>query len=264
MAAAAILAVILFAIQQLPYSGISPQRTPDNQSSEISPREGALLNAVRIKTTPVIQHTSVLNDRQMVTKIAEMCKVKEVDCRALYSGSRTDIERAKGVARNMGTLVDDSVYMNWTANCHNFQSERGYIMSSLTNEEKNFPLAFSMVVFKDTEMVERLLRAIYRPQNYYCIHVDQKSSDVFYKSMLALSNCFTNVFVVSKRIDVQWAWFSVLEPELLCMEELWRFPDWKYFLTLTGQEFPLKTNFELVKIFKTYDGANDLEGTIKR
>ena len=48
------------------------------------------------------------------------------------------------------------------------------------------------------------------------------------------------------------------------MEELWSHKKWKYFINLTGQEFPLKTNLELVRILTAYNGANDLEGTIKR
>ena len=33
---------------------------------------------------------------------------------------------------------------------------------------------YSMLIFKSVGQVERLLRAIYRPQNIYCIHVDIK------------------------------------------------------------------------------------------
>ena len=36
---------------------------------------------------------------------------------------------------------------------------------------------------------------------------------------------------------------------------------WKYFINLTGQEFPLKTNYEIVQILKAYKGANNVEGT---
>ncbi|XP_069115830.1 beta-1,3-galactosyl-O-glycosyl-glycoprotein beta-1,6-N-acetylglucosaminyltransferase-like isoform X2 [Argopecten irradians] len=39
---------------------------------------------------------------------------------------------------------------------------------------------------------------------------------------------------------------------------------WKYFINLTGQEFPLRTNAELVKILKLYNGTNDVSGTIRR
>ena len=39
---------------------------------------------------------------------------------------------------------------------------------------------------------------------------------------------------------------------------------WKYFINLTGQEFPLKTNYEIVQILKAYKGANNEEGTRAR
>ena len=58
--------------------------------------------------------------------------------------------------------------------------------------------------------------------------------------------------------------FSVLEPEIQCMKELSHYKTWKYFINLTGQEYPLKTNLHLVKILKSYNGANNLEGTVKR
>ena len=36
---------------------------------------------------------------------------------------------------------------------------------------------------------------------------------------------------------------------------------WRYLLNLTGQEFPLKTNRELVAILQAFRGANDVGGT---
>ncbi|XP_064613401.1 beta-1,3-galactosyl-O-glycosyl-glycoprotein beta-1,6-N-acetylglucosaminyltransferase 3-like [Liolophura sinensis] len=44
------------------------------------------------------------------------------------------------------------------------------------------------------------------------------------------------------------------------MKDLLRFK-WRYFINLTGQEFPLKTNKELVEILTAYKGANDIRGT---
>ena len=37
-----------------------------------------------------------------------------------------------------------------------------------------FPIAYNIVVYKDPVQVERLLHAIYRPKNHYCIHVNAK------------------------------------------------------------------------------------------
>lgn len=38
----------------------------------------------------------------------------------------------------------------------------------------------------------------------------------------------------------------------------------RYFINLTGQEFPLKTNAEIVEILKALKGANNMDGTFKR
>ena len=157
-------------------------------------------------------------------------------------------------------------YTELSSNCLTFVSERGYITSPLTELEKNFSIAFSLLVYRDIEQIERLLRAIYRPQNIYCVHVDNKtSSEDIFEALLSISQCFDNVFLTDRRYDVKWGTMTVLEPELLCMKELWnRSGKWIYFINLTGQEFPLKTNYELVKILTAYDGANDIEGTIQR
>jgi len=113
--------------------------------------------------------------------------------------------------------------------------------------------------------VERLLRLIYRPHNLYCIHVDAKSSAAISKAMRAIASCFSNVFVASHSIDVHWAEFSLLEAELICMRELFERPEqWKYYVNVMGREFPLRTNRELVQIFKAYNGSNDVDGSFHR
>ena len=35
--------------------------------------------------------------------------------------------------------------------------------------------------------------------------------------------------------------------------------NWKYLLNLASTEFPLRTNYELARILKIFNGANDIE-----
>ena len=65
----------------------------------------------------------------------------------------------------------------WTS-CDNFLNLSDYIQKPLNSQEESFPIAYSIVMYKDPEQVERLLHAIYRPQNHYCIHVDSKVSKI--------------------------------------------------------------------------------------
>ena len=118
--------------------------------------------------------------------------------------------------------------------------------------------------FKDIEMFVRLVAAIYRPQNFYCLHVDLSAHDHYHKIANKMAGCFENVDMAPTSHNITWGNWTIVQAEIDCMEVLYKYTKWKYFINLTGQEFPLKTNFELVKILKSYNGANDVDGGVKR
>jgi len=99
----------------------------------------------------------------------------------------------------------------------------------------------------------------------YCIHADAKSSAAVRHAIRAIASCFGNVFVASQSIDIHWGEFSLLEAELICLRELFERPEqWRYYVNVMGRELPLRTNQELVKIFKAYNGSNDVDGSFHR
>ena len=189
------------------------------------------------------------------------------DCQGIVEGDKDIIRRTtekyKGYRR---TFEREHVYGK-ISRCSVYKQDFGYIEHPLTKDELEFPLAFGVLAYKDIEQVERLLRAIYRPHNYYCIHVDLVGAEDVNKTYAALKNiskCFDNVIVPENRVDVIWGTISILQAEITCMEHLWRVPRWKYYINLAGQEFPLKTNLEVVKILKAMKGANIVYGSRTR
>ncbi|GFR63029.1 beta-1,3-galactosyl-O-glycosyl-glycoprotein beta-1,6-N-acetylglucosaminyltransferase-like [Elysia marginata] len=38
---------------------------------------------------------------------------------------------------------------------------------------------------------------------------------------------------------------------------------WNYVINMPGQQFPLKSNLEMVRILKLYNGANDVLGDVR-
>lgn len=153
------------------------------------------------------------------------------------------------------------VYLQETKNCSRFVQERGYIMSA-TEEEKAFPIAYSIMMYTGVEQTERMLRAIYRPHNYHCIHVDKKVPEDIMAAMQAIAECLPNVFIASRLKEVYWATYSSLEALIYCMQDLFKASaSWKYYINLTGQEFPLKTNLQLVKILKALNGSNIVDAS---
>lgn len=137
-----------------------------------------------------------------------------------------------------------------------------YPRSANSLEEEEYPIAFSISIHKNVYQFENLLRLIYWPQNLYCIHVDRRAPPEVKMAVELLIANFSNVFLTRSE-PVYWAGFGVLRAVLNCMNDtLIRYGNqnrWKYFINLSGMDFPLKTNLELVRILKLLNGSNDVE-----
>ena len=228
-------------------------------------RPGALSSVTMGPCPPVwTQHHAA---SQMSNLSMDSEYVKPLDCAAAFQGNEKEIVYAKQFKWcTRQDAISDGDYVDvLTANCDKFRQNFGYESYQVTPEERDFPIAFSILMHENVEQAERLLRMIYRPQNTYCIHVDLKAPQSVQKAVHAIVGCFDNVIIPKKQISVHWAEFTVLEAELVCLEALWTAnAKWKYFINLTGRDFPLKTNWELVQILKAYNGANDIDGTPHR
>ena len=187
-----------------------------------------------------------------------------VDCKKLMEGDKLTFATARKIMKTRKRGAVSLKSYTWIVDCDAFKRKRGYILDVQASSEKDFPLAFAIVAYRDVEQVERLLRAIYRPHNVYCLHIDVKSKQADFDAFNSISSCFENVFLIRNPANVTWGGFSVLEAELLCMKLLWQHKSWKYYINLTGQEFPLTTNLELVEILKAIKGANIADGTSLR
>ena len=104
--------------------------------------------------------------------------VYEYNCTMLFHNNTVEADRALEYRR---IPLDDKAYLeSLPATCEELIRSHNYIVEPLNEEEANFPIAYSLMVFRNSEQVGRLLRAIYRPQNYYCIHVDIKADEKFF------------------------------------------------------------------------------------
>lgn len=126
------------------------------------------------------------------------------------------------------------------------------ITRPLSQEEEDYPLAFILTVHKEFELFVRLLRAIYMPQNVYCIHVDAKATTKYQAAVQKLVSCFHNVFLSSHSETVTYAGFSRLQADLNCMKDLTKSKiGWRKVVNLCGQDFPVKSNLELVQYMQS-------------
>ncbi|XP_068578760.1 beta-1,3-galactosyl-O-glycosyl-glycoprotein beta-1,6-N-acetylglucosaminyltransferase 3-like [Cebidichthys violaceus] len=184
-------------------------------------------------------------------------------CLAIISGDaegrKDELEGLLALWRRQ-ILLSENFYLDVTKDCPSYIEKRGFITAPFSEEENNFPIAYSMVIHEKIEMFERLLRAVYTPQNIYCVHVDQKSTKEFQKAVEAIISCFPNVFLASRLERVIYASWSRVQADLNCMKDLLNSQvQWRYLLNTCGTDFPIKTNGEMIKAMKTLNGRNSME-----
>ncbi|XP_032837083.1 beta-1,3-galactosyl-O-glycosyl-glycoprotein beta-1,6-N-acetylglucosaminyltransferase-like [Petromyzon marinus] len=190
-----------------------------------------------------------------------------VDCEAVARGDEEAVNRAELLRITVAYKArhrpqDEGGLLNATRDCAAFRRARGYAASPLSREEADFPVAYSVVAHHRVDMLERLLRAIYAPQNLYCLHVDAKSPRAYQQAARSLAACFPNVFVARRLEAVVYASWSRVQADLNCMRELAERAaerPWRYFINLCGLDFPIKTNLEIVRALRGLHGRNCLE-----
>lgn len=192
-------------------------------------------------------------------------KLHPVSCQSLYESDSDELKHALALISDLKYSLSDHKYNITKDQCQFYRSERfnEQFHNEDTNINRQFPLAFSILMYENVEQFERLLRVIYRPQNFYCIHVDNDASPYVLQAVKSIAQCFDNIILASKQEKVLYATFSRLQADLNCMQDLIKYPSWKYLLNVANTELPLKTNSELVKILSIYRGYNDIEGRWK-
>uniref|UniRef100_A0A8C2YK57 Glucosaminyl (N-acetyl) transferase 2 (I blood group) n=1 Tax=Chinchilla lanigera TaxID=34839 RepID=A0A8C2YK57_CHILA len=147
--------------------------------------------------------------------------------------------------------------------CPEYLAQSHYITAPLSQQEAEFPLAYIMVVHHQFDTFARLFRAIFMPQNIYCVHVDEKATAEFKGAVEQLLSCFPNAFLASRTEPVVYGGISRLQADLHCLRDLVASEvPWKYVINTCGQDFPLKTNREIVQYLKGFKGKNITPGVL--
>uniref|UniRef100_A0A8C8VQW1 Glucosaminyl (N-acetyl) transferase 1 n=1 Tax=Pelusios castaneus TaxID=367368 RepID=A0A8C8VQW1_9SAUR len=217
---------------------------------------------VTFSVVKINQKPDVLNHRHL--ELTNEDPNSNINCSKILQGDVEEIQKVKlemlTVSFKKQPKLTATDYITMTRDCAAFTKTRKYIMEPLSKEEAEFPVAYSIVVYHKIDMLDRLLRSIYAPQNYYCIHVDKKSPESFLAAVKGIVSCFNNVFIASQLESVVYASWSRVQADLNCMKDLYRRSiNWEYLINLCGMDFPIKTNQEIVEKLKALKGENSLE-----
>lgn len=189
--------------------------------------------------------------------VTRMSPPIEANCPLLWKGDKNEKSRVKTQLSSWKNSISDShYYSHYLTNCSAIQAE--FSNFYISQEEKNFPIAFLMNIHTSLQQVVRFLKVIYRPHNTYCVHIDKKSSSLLKHSFEVLSKCLPNFIVARKTYNVLYETIDQVDALRSCYSELLdqKAVAWKYAILLCGREIPMKTNRELVRILRGMQGAN--------
>ena len=184
--------------------------------------------------------------------VTQMKPIIRRNCKKIAANDKKEIDRVKRRSlKHWKNEESDAQFVLRMSNCSNVMEEfsNNFYVSP---EERKFPLAFILVVYKNARQVVRLLKAIYRPHNLYCIHPDARQGEDFARVFHQISKCLDNVFVASKVEQVYYMHHSILDAQLNCVEDLLKYDQsrWRYVINLVGRELPLQTNRDIIKLLK--------------
>ena len=132
--------------------------------------------------------------------------------------------------------------------------------SSRENEmPSQVTIAYFILFHRLPEQFKRLFKALYHPKNHYLIHLDKKTSTEIYDDIRDFLTDFPNTYILESE-NVVWGGYSMVQAELNGMNYLLRLnARWDFFINLSGQDYPLKSQ----KIIKEYLSDNRGNNFIK-
>ena len=103
----------------------------------------------------------------------------------------------------------------------------------ITNKDTR--IAHLILIHKNPQQVERLLKAIQHPLCDCYLHIDKKMN---IKDFEYLSQ-YPGIFFIQKREDIQWAGYGTIQATLNGFEEILPLAKYHYINVISGQDFPL-------------------------
>lgn len=102
-------------------------------------------------------------------------------------------------------------------------------------------IAYFVLVHRYPKQFKRLFESIYDPANTYSVHVDKNSGAALNEELRDFLSAYSNAAVLESQ-EALWGGYSLVDAALRSMAQLLEMDaKWEFFINLSGQDFPLKT-----------------------
>ncbi|KAA1243714.1 beta-1,6-N-acetylglucosaminyltransferase [Aquimarina sp. RZ0] len=122
--------------------------------------------------------------------------------------------------------------------------------------KKKPKIAYFILVHHFPRQFKRLFKAIYHPENHYLIHIDQKTDINIKKDIKAFIEDYSNAYVL-KNENIVCGGYSMVQSQINGMKYLLnRCLKWDFFINLSDQDFPLKSQDFILDFLNRNKGKN--------
>ncbi|MBW5406068.1 beta-1,6-N-acetylglucosaminyltransferase [Morganella morganii] len=114
-------------------------------------------------------------------------------------------------------------------------------------------IAYFILVHRYPNQFKRLFKSIYHEDNYYVIHVDKRSGKNIFDEIDLFLNDYKNASLLESK-EAIWGGYSLVDAQLRAIEKLIIMGGgWDYFINLSGQDFPLKSQSFIMKYLSKFN-----------
>lgn len=110
--------------------------------------------------------------------------------------------------------------------------------------------AYLILAHNDISQLRLLLSCIDDRRNDIFLHWDLKSG-----AIPTLNTTYSRLFILEKRIKVNWASFSIVEAELLLFKEAVKYGSYAYYHLLSGADLPIKSQDYIHTVCEKFQGT---------
>jgi hypothetical protein len=126
------------------------------------------------------------------------------------------------------------------------------------HSDQHVRIAYFIMVHHKPEVFKAMFQKIYTRDQFYLIHIDRKAKEEITDEIQMYLVRFPNVYILES-INIVSGGFSMIQAELDAMEFLLNVSqEWDYFVNLSGEDYPLKSQNIIRQFLTVNNGRNYL------
>ncbi|MCX7127175.1 beta-1,6-N-acetylglucosaminyltransferase [Aeromonas sp.] len=120
-------------------------------------------------------------------------------------------------------------------------------------------IAYFILVHRYPDQFKRLFKAIYHDSNHYLIHVDKSSGPELQQEIASFLSDYPNASLLASK-NALWGGYSLVDAELRGIAALLKQGvEWEFFINLSAQDFPLRTQAQIHSFLRDHSGKDFLK-----